>query len=37
VVSDSEVEALFAKLQAQLFDIYRAEKDANAALKAAIG
>jgi hypothetical protein len=33
---DSEVEALFAELQAQLFDIYRAEKDANAALKAAI-
>jgi hypothetical protein len=34
---DSKVTALFAKLQAQLFDIYRAEKDANAALKAAIG
>jgi hypothetical protein len=34
---DSEVEGLFAELQAQLFDIYQAEKDANAALKAAIG
>ena len=36
-MSDSQVKELFAELQAQLFDIYRAEKDANAALKAAIG
>jgi len=36
-IGDSEVEALFAELQAQLLNIYQAEKDANAALKAAIG
>jgi len=36
-MGDSEVEGLFAELQAQLFDIYRAERDANAALKAAVG
>ena len=36
-MGDSEVEGLFAELQAQLLDIYRAERDANAALKAAVG
>lgn len=36
-MGDSEVEGLFAELQAQLFDIYRAERDANATLKAAVG